>query len=99
MIQEISLASSDKPKVVTWSQKHTDFALVLKSGQELKCHKFVLAESSPFFDTMLSQQQFTETATSRMKVGHIEEVTVYSFLEYLYANKVDVFCFSLYINH
>jgi len=88
-ITEEVAVNPDKPNSVTWSQKHTDFALVLKSGQELKCHKFVLAESSPFFDTMLSQQQFTETATSRMKVEHMEEVTVYSFLEYLYANKVD----------
>jgi len=76
------------PGSVTWSQKHTDFALVLKSGQELKCHKFVLAESSSFFDTMLNQQQFAETATAQMKVEHLEEETVYSFLEYLYSNKV-----------
>jgi len=85
--EECSGAGSDEPSIVTWSQKHTDFALVLKSGKELKCHKHVLAESSSFFDTMLSQQQFTETATSRMKVEHFEEDTVYSFLEYLYTNK------------
>jgi len=85
--EEVSV-NPGKPGSVTWSQKHTDFALVLKSGQELKCHKFVLAESSSFFDTMLNQQQFTETSTSRMKVEHMEEVTVYSFLEYLYSSKI-----------
>ena len=85
--EEISVNPGNTASV-TWSQKHTDFALVLKSGQELKCHKFVLAESSSFFDTMLNQQQFAETATARMKVEHLEEETVYSFLEYLYANKV-----------
>jgi len=69
---------------VTWSQKLTDFALVLKSGDELKCHKFVLAENSEVFEAMLNKD-YLETSSSRMKVDHFEEEAVYSFLQYLYA--------------
>ena len=39
-----------------WTQKLPDFTLVAKSGEELKCHKIILAMNSPFFKTMLTGQ-------------------------------------------
>jgi len=69
---------------VTWNQKLTDFAFVLKSGQELRCHKFVLATNSPVLDGMLSND-FNETKSNRMTIEHFDEDTVVSFLQYMYA--------------
>ena len=37
---------------VTWSQKLTDFTILLRSGQ-VKVHKHVLAENSPHFEQKL----------------------------------------------
>ena len=54
----------------TWSQKFTDFVITLGSGQELNCHKFVLAENSSVFDEMLSGQ-FREAKTNSMKIDSL----------------------------
>ena len=61
----------------------SDFALVLKNGQELKCHRRELAKVSPVFCAML-KQDFIETQTNKMQVTEFEPETVQSFLDYVY---------------
>jgi len=62
-----------------------DFALVLKDGHELKCHKVKLAEVSLVFCAML-RQDCVETKSNKMKITEIDRVTVESFLDYIYAD-------------
>jgi len=68
---------------VTWSQNLTDFRLLLKSGREVECHKFILAENSPFFKAMFNQDCL-ESKTNQMKIDHFDDETVFSFLQYIY---------------
>jgi len=69
-----------------WNTKWPDFTLVLETGEELKCHKMMLARSSPFFEAMLSTD-CEETRTNRMIVKEIGLETVMAFLEYIYAEQ------------
>jgi len=69
---------------VTWSQKVTDFTFLLESGEELRCHKYVLVENSPVFDAMLTNA-YEEAQKSQMSIGHFDKDTVIRFLQYLYA--------------
>jgi len=77
-----SLDSADKLQ----REEFADFALVLKDGQELKCHKVKLAEASLFFRAML-RQECVETRTNKMKVTEFEQGTVESLLDYIYADQ------------
>ena len=72
---------------VSKREEFSDFALILKDGQELKCHKVVLAKVSPFFCAML-RQGCVETETNKMKVTEFEPDTVESLLDYIYAELV-----------
>jgi len=67
-------------------EEFADFSLILKDGQELKCHKFMLAKVSSFFCAML-RQDCVETRTSKMKVTEFDQDTVESFLNYIYADQ------------
>ena len=58
---------------------------VLNNGQELKCHKYMLAKASPFFCAML-RQNFVETSTNKMKVPEFDLETAKSFLDYIYGD-------------
>ena len=78
--------SAVEPKI-TWSQKLTDFGLILESGEEIKCHKFVLAQNSEVFEAMLTSDM-KESKTSQAKVSQFSKETVISFLEYLYTETV-----------
>jgi len=69
---------------VTWSQKLTDFTLVSKSGKELKCHKFILAENSSVFEAMFNYE-FVETKTNQIRIENFDESTVLYFLQYVYS--------------
>jgi len=70
----------------TWNTKWADFALVLETGEELKCHKMVLAKTSPFFEAMLSSDCM-ETKNNKMKVKDFSLETVSTCLEYFYADQ------------
>lgn len=61
----------------------SDFTLVLKNGQEIKCHKIILSKVSPFFSAML-RQDCAETRTNKMEVTEFEPDTVKSFVDFLY---------------
>ena len=63
---------------VTWSQKVTDFTFLLESGEELRCHKYVLVENSPVFDAMLTNA-YEEAQKSQMSIGHFDKDTVIRF--------------------
>jgi len=69
---------------VTWNQKHSDFVIILKTEEELRVHKFILAANSPVFDAML-EQDMKESHSSRVKIDQFGETTVISFLEYIYS--------------
>ena len=69
-----------------WNTKWPDFTLVLETGEELKCHKMMLARSSPFFEAMLSTD-CEETRNNRMIVKEIGLEAVKAFLEYIYAEQ------------
>jgi len=81
MASETAALSNSK---VTWNQKLTDFALILKSGEEFRCHKFVLANNSPVFESMFGQEA-DEGSQTHITIDHFDEETVVVFLEYLYA--------------
>ena len=83
-----SSAESSPEFQVTWSQKLTDFGVILKSGKELRVHKHVLAENSMVLEAMLSHEM-EETLRSQMKMDHYNENTVVSFLQYLYSGTKD----------
>ena len=70
----------------TWPLEGSNFALVAKDGETLRCHKERLAESSPYFAAMLSHE-FCETSSNQMKVPEYGGGTVASALEWIYAPK------------
>merc|ERR1719193_493414 len=72
---------------VTWSQKLTDFVIVLSSGKELQVHKHVLAENSPVFEAMLTGDML-ETKLNRVKIQQFSEETIINFLQYIYSHIV-----------
>ena len=61
----------------------SDFTLVLKDGQKIRCHKIILSKVSPFFSAML-RQDCAETQTNKMEVTQFEPDTVKSFVDFLY---------------
>ena len=78
-------AKYESPEDAPRREEFSDFALVLKDGRELKCHKFRLAEVSSVFCAML-RQDCVETQTNKMEVTAFEPNTVESFLDYIYTD-------------
>jgi len=70
---------------VTWSQKLTDFSVIVKSGEKLQVHRHILAENSDVFEAMLTKDM-EESKTNEVQMDHFSEETVVSFLEYLYSD-------------
>jgi hypothetical protein len=70
-------------------EKHPNFALKSNDGIVFNCHKAILCHNSPFFDVMLSTD-WVETQKSMVEVPDYDSKAVGSFLEYIYADKVDV---------
>jgi len=85
------MSSETSKPVVTWSQNHTDFTIVVKSsnGQQLmRVHKHVLSDNSTVFKTMLDQDML-ETNSNQVEIKQFDVATVTSFLEYIYAYRVE----------
>ena len=68
--------------VEMWNTKWADFAIVVKTGEELKCHKVLLAKASPYIETLLSIQ---DTETNKIEANDFTLKTVSTFLDYIYA--------------
>jgi len=83
-----SKSASIAKREVTWSQKLSDFSIILEDGEKIRVHKHVMAENSEVFETMLTQE-FQETQNSEMVLEHFDRGTVVSFVEYLYAGVVN----------
>lgn len=64
-------------------KEFSDFSLILKNDEEIRCHKFILAKISPFFSSML-KQDCLETQNNTMKVPDFEPETVKSFVDFIY---------------
>ena len=72
----------------TWDLEGSDFALVAEDGETtLRCHKDRLAESSGYFQAMLSHDCW-ETSNNQMDVPEYDGVTVANFLDWIYAAKI-----------
>ena len=76
--------------ILAWNsrKKYTDFCLKANSGEEFKCHKERLADSSSFFRAML-ENEFLETKNSCMQVAEFKAETTLHFLEYVYKDPRD----------
>jgi len=83
-----SKSASVAKREVSWSQKLTDFSIILEEGKKIRVHKHVLAENSEAFEAMLTQQ-FEETQSNEMILEHFDQDTVLSFIEYLYAGSIN----------
>jgi len=79
------MSTMDSPKHETWDTRWSDFSIVVATGEELRCHKVLLAKCSPFFDAMLSSNM-EETKNSKMEAKEFSLETVRTFLEFVYAN-------------
>jgi len=80
---KMSSGQEDAP----WDNFLSDFTLILDTGEKLKCHKIILAESSSVMKTMMTTDM-TEARTNEMKLQGFDMETVTHFLEYLYAKDV-----------
>jgi len=69
-------------------EEFSDFTIVFKNSQELKCHKIKLAEASPVFCRMM-RKDCIETQTSKMQMTEFDHETVESFLDYIYQLALD----------
>lgn len=61
----------------------SDFAIVLASGEKLKCHKLQLARASHVFDAMF-KNGFLETVEGEVTVDDFDDATVKAFLNFIY---------------
>ena len=66
-------------------RKFTDFCLQADSGEEFKCHKERLANSSSFFFLML-ENEYLETKNNCMQVPKFKPETILHCLEYIYTD-------------
>ena len=78
-------SASVAKREVTWSQKLTDFTIILEEGGRIRVHKHVLAENSEAFEAMLTQE-YEETKNNEMVLEHFDRDTFFSFVDYLYAD-------------
>jgi len=83
-----SKSASVAKRKVSWSQKLTDFSIILEEGEKIRVHKHVLALNSEEFEAMLTQE-LEETKNNEMVLKHFDEGSVVRFLECLYAGVVN----------
>jgi len=79
---------STSQTLVTWNQKITDFTVVLQSGKRVRVSKYILAENSEVFESMLTQE-YEEAKNNEMSLAHFKDETVVRFIEYLYSDRRD----------
>ena len=75
-----------KAKDVPSREEFSDFTIVCENGQEVKCHKIMLAKASPVFCRMM-RKDCTETKTNKIQLAEFDQETVESFLDYNYAEQ------------
>ena len=78
---------SARTPIQEWNMKRkfTDFCLQADSGEEFKCHKERLANSSSFFFLML-ENEYLETKNNCMQVPKFKPETILHCLEYIYTD-------------
>ena len=72
--------------LVPGREEFANFSIVLQNGQEVKCHKIMLAKASPVFCAMM-RKECTETKTNQIQLTEFDQDTVESFLDYIYAEE------------
>jgi len=65
-------------------EEFSDFALILKDGRELRCHRVKLAEASPVSRAML-RQVCEETRSGKMRITEFEPESAETLLDFIYA--------------
>ena len=76
--------STTQPKV-NWSQRFIDSSVILNSVEELKVHKHVLADNSPVFEAMLSQD-IEEAGNNKCAIPNIEDEMVVHSFKHMYSD-------------
>ena len=86
----VTLQNETGAAIQEWNskRKYTDFCLQADSGEEFKCHKERLANSSSFFSAML-ENECLETKNSCLQVEEFKAETILHFLEYIYKDPRD----------
>jgi len=72
----------------SWRQQFPDYKLVAETGEEFPCHRAFLAKNSPVFKGMLASD-FKESKEGKTEIKGFDKETIYSLLEFLYAEKTD----------
>merc|ERR1711990_1066718 len=66
----------------------TDFSIILEEGNEIKVHKYILAQNSKVFETIFNQE-LEEIKNNQVIIDFFDQETVKHFVEYLYAGLVN----------
>ena len=77
-------SNSPEVELETWNTKWADFSLITETGEELKCHRVMLAKESKLFEAMLPSD--CKEAKTSMQVRDFSLKTIFTFLEYIYAD-------------
>ena len=72
--------------------KHTktDFVIVSQTGLKIPCHKFVLAEMSPVFDTMFGMEDSQEVLNGRIEIKDVSDEALEAMVEFMYSQKLQL---------
>ena len=78
-----------KQEDTPWDDFLSDFTLLLDSGEELKCHKVMLAKASPVLKRML-MTEMKEKQSNVMRMTGFDLKTVTCLLQYIYQEECTV---------
>ena len=67
----------------------TDWTLICE-GEELACHRVLLASQSPVFERMFQQSGFQESKTCKTEINDINLRTLKALIRFLYTETLDV---------
>jgi len=87
MIKAFECLQEEIIKAFNEKLDHTDMALVSKTGQEIPCHKFILATRSQDFKAMLAAQPASEEPL-RIPL-EVTTASIKALVKYLYTDSVD----------
>jgi hypothetical protein len=65
-------------------------ATLLCEGEEIRCHRVILAARSGLFETMFTQNDFKEGASKQVKVKEMPLATLKAMIDYIYSNQFDL---------
>jgi hypothetical protein len=79
-----SSSNSDTVSASLWKKRRfTDYVIVCE-GQELPCHREILASASPVFDRVLSSKEYSEGNSNQYEIKNSKPIVVTSMVEFMY---------------